>query len=78
MKDEDVIALLVEKLRWLRLPGMAESLPAVLARAAKDNLTVADVVHRLCDEEKQSRMRSAGEAIIGRGFRTPNHRWVVC
>lgn len=59
MKDDDVIALLGEKLRWLRLPGMAEALPAVLARAAKDNLTVADVVHRLCDEEKQSRMRSA-------------------
>lgn len=59
MKDDDVIALLVEKLTWLRLPGMAATLPALLARAAKDNLTVADVVHRLCDEEKQSRMRGA-------------------
>lgn len=64
MKDDDVIALLVEKLRWLRLPGMTEALPAVLARAAKDNLTVADVVHRLCDEEKQSRMRSAVDRRI--------------
>jgi DNA replication protein DnaC len=64
MKDDDVIALLVEKLRWLRLPGMAETLPAIMARAAKDNLTVADVVHRLCDEEKQSRMRSAVDRRI--------------
>lgn len=64
MKDDDVIAMLVEKLRWLRLPGMAEALPAILARAAKDNLTVVDVVHRLCDEEKQSRMRSAVDCRI--------------
>jgi len=64
MKDDDVIAMLVEKLRWLRLPGMAETLPAVLARAAKDNLTIPDVVHRLCDEEKQSRMRSAVDRRI--------------
>jgi len=64
MKDDDVIALLVEKLRWLRLPGMAETLPVLLARAAKNNLTVADVVHRLCDEEKQSRMRSAVDRRI--------------
>ena len=64
MKDDDVIALLVEKLRWLRLPGMADALPAIMARAAKDNLTVADVVHRLCDEEKQSRMRSAVDRRI--------------
>jgi DNA replication protein DnaC len=64
MKDDDVIALLIEKLRWLRLPGMAQTLPAILALAAKDNLTVADVVHRLCDEEKQSRMRSAVDRRI--------------
>jgi len=64
MKDDDVVAMLVEKLRWLRLPGMAEALPAILARAAKDNLTVVDVVHRLCDEEKQSRMRSAVDRRI--------------
>jgi len=70
MKNDDVIALLVEKLRWLRLPGMAETLPAIMARAAKDNLTVADVVHRLCDEEKQSRMRSAVDRRI-KGARFP-------
>jgi DNA replication protein DnaC len=70
MKNDDVIALLVEKLRWLRLPGMAETLPAIMTRAAKDNLTVADVVHRLCDEEKQSRMRSAVDRRI-KGARFP-------
>jgi DNA replication protein DnaC len=70
MKDDDVIALLIEKLRWLRLPGMADALLALLARAAKDNLTVADVVHRLCDEEKQSRMRSAVDRRI-KGARFP-------
>lgn len=64
MKNDDVIALLVEKLRWLRLPGMAQAMPAILARAAKDNLTAVDVVHRLCDEEKQSRMRSAVDRRI--------------
>lgn len=64
MKTEDVVALLVEKMRWLRLPGMAEALPGLLARSAKSNLTVADVVHRLCDEEKQSRMRGAVDRRI--------------
>jgi DNA replication protein DnaC len=43
---------------------MAETLAALLDRAAKDNLTVTDVVHRLCDEEKQSRMRSAVDRRI--------------
>jgi len=64
MKDDDVIAMLSEKLRWLRLPGMAATLSGILAQAAQDNLTVADVVHRLCDEEKQSRMRSAVDRRI--------------
>src|ERR1700690_3114126 len=59
MKDDDVLALLVEKLRWLRLPGMARTIPALLGQAAKENLTIADVLHRLCDEEKESRMRGA-------------------
>jgi transposase len=37
----------------------------LLAKAAKDNLTVLDVVDRLCDEEKASRLRIA----IGRRIR---------
>jgi len=64
MKHEDLIALLVEKLRWLRLPGMAKIAPALLAQAAEDNLTALDVAHRFCDEEKQSRLRSAVERRI--------------
>jgi DNA replication protein DnaC len=64
MKDEDLIELLVEKLRWLRLPGMAKLVPSLLVQTAKENLSTLDVVHRLCDEEKQSRMRSAVERRI--------------
>ena len=33
------LALLVEKLRWLRLPGMAAAVKDLIERAAKDNLT---------------------------------------
>ena len=60
MKDDgDTLDLLVQKFRWLKLPGMAKHVPALLELAAKDNLSTLDVVHRLCDEEKQSRLRSA-------------------
>lgn len=62
--DEDLVALLVQKLRWLRLPGMAKLVPELLQQAAKKNLSALDVVHRLCDEEKQSRMRSAVERRV--------------
>lgn len=48
MKDEDLVELLVEKLRWLRLPGMAKLVPSLLDKAAKENLSALDVVHRLC------------------------------
>ena len=60
MKDDDDLRdLLVQKLRWLKLPGMAKHAQALLDLAAKDNLSTLDVIHRLCDEEKQSRLRSA-------------------
>ena len=60
MKDDgDTLDLLVQKLRWLKLPGMVKEVPALLDLAAKDNLSTLDVIHRLCDEEKQSRLRSA-------------------
>jgi DNA replication protein DnaC len=55
----DDVDLLVQKLRWLRLPGMAKAVASILERAAKENLATADVIHRLCDEEKQSRIKSA-------------------
>src|ERR1700678_1307432 len=60
MKDDgDLLDLLIQKLRWLRLPGMAKQVTPLLELAAKDNLSTLDVVHRLCDEEKQHRLRSA-------------------
>ena len=62
--DDNLIELLVEKLRWLKLPGMVKLLPELLQRAAKENLPTADVLHRLCDEEKQSRLRSAVERRV--------------
>ena len=57
--DDDPRDLLIQKLRWLRLPGMAKHALTLLDLAAKDNLSTLDVLHRLCDEEKQSRLRSA-------------------
>ena len=59
MKNDDSIELLIEKLRWLRLPGMAQMIKALIAQATKENLTALDVAHRLADEEKASRIRSA-------------------
>lgn len=58
-KHDDELALLLEKLRWLRLPGMARVAHEVLALAAKKNLTPMDVAHHLCDEEKKSRIEGA-------------------
>jgi len=59
MKDDDSIELLIDKLIWLRLPGMAAQIRDVLELAAADNLTALDVVHRLADEEKDNRIRNA-------------------
>jgi DNA replication protein DnaC len=70
MKDEDQIELLVEKFRWLRLPGMARTIRSMLPLAAKENWTLLECVHRLCDEEKASRMRSAIERRV-KGARFP-------
>lgn len=70
MKDEDDIELTLEKLKWLRLPGMARTLKELLDKAAKENLTTSDVIGRLCDEEKASRMRSAIAAKV-KGARFP-------
>ncbi len=59
MKDDDDIDLLLEKLRWLKLPGMARAVRDLFAEAAKKNLTPLDVANRLCDEEKKSRVEGA-------------------
>jgi DNA replication protein DnaC len=68
--DDDSIELLIQKLRWLRLPGMVAAVRELLAKAAADNLSVTDVISRLCDEEKQSRLRSAVARRV-RGARFP-------
>lgn len=57
--DSSDVEVLVEKMKWLRLPGMAAAVKDLITRAATDNLTVAAVVSRLCDEEKHSRIRSS-------------------
>jgi len=62
--DDHTLDLLVQKLRWLRLPGMAQRVPDILEKASTDNLTTLDVIHRLCDEERASRMKSAVERRI--------------
>lgn len=59
MKDDDQIELLVEKFRWLRLPGMAMRVREILDLTDKKNLTAVQVAHMLADEEKASRIRSA-------------------
>jgi DNA replication protein DnaC len=69
MKLDDQLKLLLDKLRWLRLPGMAQCLEAILTQANQRNLTVTDVLHRLCDEEKQSRIgRAVARRIKGARF----------
>lgn len=56
---DDALGAAVDKLRWLKLPGMAKALPAILAQARKDNLSALEVVSRICDEERSSRFHSA-------------------
>ena len=58
-KNDDELALLLEKMRWLKLPGMARVVSEILALAAKKNLTPMEVAHHLCDEEKKSRIEGA-------------------
>jgi len=70
MKNDDEIELALEKLKWLRLPGMARTLRPLLERAASDNLTHCELVSRLCDEEKQSRHKSAVSSKL-KGARFP-------
>lgn len=62
--DDDSLDLLLQKLRWLKLPGMARLAATLLAQAAADNLTLLDVLHRLCDEEKASRLQRAVDRRI--------------
>ena len=59
MTNPPELDLLLEKLRWLRLPGMAAHVQPLLERASRENLTALDVISRLADEERQSRTSSA-------------------
>ena len=63
-EEESDVEVLAEKLRWLRLPGMARVVKDLLTRAVSENLTIASVVSRLCDEEKDSRIRSSVDRRI--------------
>jgi DNA replication protein DnaC len=55
----DLADLVAEKLKWLRLPGMAEQLSPLLDKVAAENLSALQLIDRLCDEEKQSRLSHA-------------------
>jgi DNA replication protein DnaC len=57
--DSDELDLLVQKLRWLKLPAMAKTVGDLFTEAAKKNLTHLEVLHRLAEEEKKSRLDSA-------------------
>jgi DNA replication protein DnaC len=70
LKPEDPIELVREKLKWLRLPGMASTLRTLLEQAGRDNLTACEVISRLCDEEKASRLKSAIASKV-KGARFP-------
>jgi DNA replication protein DnaC len=43
---------------------MAPLLPALLEKAAKENLTSLDILHRLCDDERAQRMKIAVDRRI--------------
>jgi DNA replication protein DnaC len=69
MKKEDKLELLLQKLNWLRLPGMATALPDIIDAAAKKNLSVLDAFDRLADEEIKSRLeRSVHRRITAARF----------
>lgn len=59
MKDDDLLQLTTDKLRWLRLPGMALEVSGILDRAKRENLSSLSVVSALADAEKASRIKSA-------------------
>ena len=63
-RDDDALDLLLQKLRWLRLPGMARLVSSLLEQATADNLTDLEILHRLCDEERASRLKSAVDRRI--------------
>jgi DNA replication protein DnaC len=63
-RDDNSLELLLQKLRWLRLPAMAQLVSELLDRAGKENLCTLDVLHRLCDEERAGRLKRAVDRRI--------------
>lgn len=64
MKDDDLLQLVSGKLRWLKLPGMTRALADLVDRASQDNLSALEIVDRLADEERASRVSSAVQRRI--------------
>jgi DNA replication protein DnaC len=64
MNEKDRIALLIDKLRALRLIDMAETVATLLDRAAKKNLGPIEVIDQLCDEEQHGRKKRAVDRRI--------------
>jgi DNA replication protein DnaC len=62
--DSSEAAVLSTKLRWLRLPAMAAAIDELLRRATEENLNVPQVISRLCDEERNSRIRRSIEQRV--------------
>ena len=62
------LAAVTDKLRWLKMPGMARGLDAIVERAASHNLTPLEIADALAEAEKQSRIQSAIERRV-RGAR---------
>jgi DNA replication protein DnaC len=57
--ENPFIEQLIERLKFMHLAGMAASVEEILNRASKENLSAAEVLGRLCDEEQQHRIRNA-------------------
>jgi len=59
VNDNPSLETLIDKMRYLKLPGMMRSVEEILACAAAENLTSLQLLHRLVDEERASRLQSA-------------------
>ncbi|HET9930166.1 MAG TPA: ATP-binding protein [Polyangiaceae bacterium] len=68
MKAELDLSAVIDKLRWLKLPGMARGVEALVARATKNNMSPLELIDALAEEERVSRIKSAVERRI-RGAR---------
>jgi hypothetical protein len=65
--DADELDLLLQKLRWLRLPGMLRIATEIFEEAAKKNWTALDVMHLL--RFVPSNAARCAEVVTARLFR---------